>query len=156
MKCLEKNRGRRYETASGLAADVERHLEHEPVVARPPSAVLPCGEVRSAEQADGRRQHNSSSGTGARHFGQHLAGVDQTIRVWDASDWAAREPLRGHTGEVHGAWRRSGEADEDDLADVLRQRGVRQPPFGHGIDQPGVTAHQLLEGLFRSAFPKPS
>jgi len=38
MKCLEKERGRRYETASGLAADVLRHLEGEPVVAAPPSA----------------------------------------------------------------------------------------------------------------------
>jgi eukaryotic-like serine/threonine-protein kinase len=38
MKCLEKDRTRRYETASGLAADLKRHLENEPVVARPPSA----------------------------------------------------------------------------------------------------------------------
>ena len=37
MKCLEKDRGRRYETANGLAADVKRHLNTEPVVARPPS-----------------------------------------------------------------------------------------------------------------------
>jgi eukaryotic-like serine/threonine-protein kinase len=37
MKCLEKDRARRYETASGLAADLNRHLENEPVVARPPS-----------------------------------------------------------------------------------------------------------------------
>jgi serine/threonine protein kinase len=37
MKCLEKDRTRRYETANGLAADVERHLRLEPVVARPPS-----------------------------------------------------------------------------------------------------------------------
>jgi eukaryotic-like serine/threonine-protein kinase len=36
MKCLEKDRGRRYETANGLAADIQRHLEHEPVVACPP------------------------------------------------------------------------------------------------------------------------
>jgi serine/threonine protein kinase len=38
MKCLEKDRSRRYETANGLARDVQRHLENEPVVARPPSA----------------------------------------------------------------------------------------------------------------------
>ena len=37
MKCLEKDRARRYETANGLAADIKRHLAHEPVVARPPS-----------------------------------------------------------------------------------------------------------------------
>jgi serine/threonine protein kinase len=37
MKCLEKDRARRYETANGLAMDVQRYLADEPVVARPPS-----------------------------------------------------------------------------------------------------------------------
>jgi hypothetical protein len=38
MKCLEKDRSRRYETANGIAADLKRHLANEPVAARPPSA----------------------------------------------------------------------------------------------------------------------
>ena len=38
MRCLEKDRTRRYPTASGLAVDIQRHLSNEPVVARPPSA----------------------------------------------------------------------------------------------------------------------
>jgi serine/threonine protein kinase/tetratricopeptide (TPR) repeat protein len=37
MKALEKDRARRYETANGLAMDVQRHLNNEPVVARPPN-----------------------------------------------------------------------------------------------------------------------
>ncbi len=37
MKSLEKNRTRRYESASAFATDVQRHLGHEAVVARPPS-----------------------------------------------------------------------------------------------------------------------
>ena len=37
MKCLEKDRQRRYDTATGLAADLKRYLNNEPVVARPPS-----------------------------------------------------------------------------------------------------------------------
>ena len=37
MKCLEKDRSRRYETANGLANDLTRHLANEPVKARPPS-----------------------------------------------------------------------------------------------------------------------
>jgi len=37
MKCLEKDRTRRYETANGLAMDLKRHLSNEPVLARPPS-----------------------------------------------------------------------------------------------------------------------
>jgi hypothetical protein len=39
MKALEKDRRRRYETASGFATDVQRHLKDEPVEARPPSAL---------------------------------------------------------------------------------------------------------------------
>jgi signal transduction histidine kinase/tRNA A-37 threonylcarbamoyl transferase component Bud32 len=37
MKALEKDRGRRYETANGLAADVLHYLADEPVLACPPS-----------------------------------------------------------------------------------------------------------------------
>src|SRR4029077_19527133 len=38
MKTLEKDRNRRYETASGIAMDVQRYLADEPVLACPPSA----------------------------------------------------------------------------------------------------------------------
>jgi serine/threonine protein kinase/tetratricopeptide (TPR) repeat protein len=38
MKALEKDRTRRYGSASEMSADVERHLRDEPVLARPPSA----------------------------------------------------------------------------------------------------------------------
>jgi WD40 repeat protein len=38
MKALEKDRNRRYETASSFAADVRRFLAEEPIEARPPSA----------------------------------------------------------------------------------------------------------------------
>ncbi len=38
MKSLEKDRSRRYETANGLAMDVQRYLAGEPVLAAPPSA----------------------------------------------------------------------------------------------------------------------
>jgi eukaryotic-like serine/threonine-protein kinase len=38
MKCLEKDRNRRYESASALAADMQRYLNDEPVQACPPSA----------------------------------------------------------------------------------------------------------------------
>ncbi|MEK7684489.1 MAG: protein kinase [Verrucomicrobiota bacterium] len=39
MKALEKDRSRRYETANGLAMDVQRYLTDEPVLARPPSSL---------------------------------------------------------------------------------------------------------------------
>ena len=39
MKTLEKDRGRRYESVSELAADVRRHIANEPVLAGRPSAI---------------------------------------------------------------------------------------------------------------------
>jgi len=39
MRCLEKNRSRRYETANALADDLVRHLTHRPIVARRPDAL---------------------------------------------------------------------------------------------------------------------
>jgi serine/threonine protein kinase len=39
MRCLEKDRNRRYETASALARDIDRYLHDEPVQACPPTAL---------------------------------------------------------------------------------------------------------------------
>jgi len=39
MKSLEKDRTRRYDSASALGADVQRHFDHEPVLARAPKAL---------------------------------------------------------------------------------------------------------------------
>jgi serine/threonine protein kinase len=39
MKTLEKDRTRRYETANGLALDIQHYLVHEPVLASPPSKI---------------------------------------------------------------------------------------------------------------------
>lgn len=44
MKCLEKQRDRRYETANGLARDIQRFLADETVEARPPSAAYRCAK----------------------------------------------------------------------------------------------------------------
>jgi serine/threonine protein kinase/tetratricopeptide (TPR) repeat protein len=44
MKCLEKDRTRRYATAIGLAADVRRHLRDEPVEAGPPRPMYRIGK----------------------------------------------------------------------------------------------------------------
>jgi eukaryotic-like serine/threonine-protein kinase len=45
MKSLEKDRTRRYETANGLAVDIERYLADEPILARPPSTLYKFKKV---------------------------------------------------------------------------------------------------------------
>ena len=37
MRCLEKEPNRRYQSVNDLLLDIQRHLHHEPIVARPPS-----------------------------------------------------------------------------------------------------------------------
>ncbi len=44
MKCLDKQRERRYETASALARDIQRYLTDEAVEARPPTAGYRLGK----------------------------------------------------------------------------------------------------------------
>ena len=44
MKALEKDRTRRYGSASDLAADVHRHLDDQPVLAGPPTATYRVGK----------------------------------------------------------------------------------------------------------------
>jgi non-specific serine/threonine protein kinase/serine/threonine-protein kinase len=44
MRALEKDRSRRYGAPSDLAADIRRHLNHEPVLARPASAAYRSGK----------------------------------------------------------------------------------------------------------------
>ncbi len=51
MKCLEKDRSRRYDSASGLARDLERYLAGEPVLARPPSTSYRLGKFVQRHRA---------------------------------------------------------------------------------------------------------
>ena len=51
MKALDKDRDRRYESASALAEDIERYLRDEPVLAGPPSAAYRLRNSRGATSA---------------------------------------------------------------------------------------------------------
>ena len=51
MRCLEKDRSRRYDTAASLARDVERYLAGEAVEAGPPSAWYQLGKLARRHRA---------------------------------------------------------------------------------------------------------
>jgi non-specific serine/threonine protein kinase/serine/threonine-protein kinase len=67
MKALEKDRGRRYETANALARDLERYLAGEPVEAAPPSATYRLGKFA--------RKHSRWLGAAAAFVVLLVAGV---------------------------------------------------------------------------------
>jgi tetratricopeptide (TPR) repeat protein len=74
MKCLEKDRARRYETATNLAQDIERHLRHEPVTAVAPGAFYRIGKFI--------RRHRFGMATAAALVALLVAGA--TISTWQA------------------------------------------------------------------------
>ena len=62
LKALEKDRTRRYQSASELAADVRRHLRDEPVTAGPPGPRLSADEGDPSPQAAVRRGRGGGDG----------------------------------------------------------------------------------------------
>ncbi|MGD9632304.1 MAG: protein kinase [Pirellulales bacterium] len=81
MKALEKDRNRRYETAGGLALDLQHYLLDEPVSACPPSMRYRWGKFA---------KRNRKALAAALMTGIALAGVAVTIG-WAVRDRAARE-----------------------------------------------------------------
>ncbi|MBW8780320.1 MAG: serine/threonine protein kinase [Verrucomicrobia bacterium] len=67
MHALEKDRQRRYSTAQGLAIDVRRYLNDEPVVARPPGGFYQLGKLV--------RRHRLAVVAGAAIFATLLGGL---------------------------------------------------------------------------------
>ena len=66
MKALEKDRTRRYETANGLAMDVQRFLRNEPVEARPPSSLYRFQKLVRRNQRRLRRRRRGVGRAGSR------------------------------------------------------------------------------------------
>ncbi|HOW66476.1 MAG TPA: protein kinase [Candidatus Paceibacterota bacterium] len=77
MKCLEKDRARRYETALELAVDLQRYLNQEPVLARPQSRAYRLGKAF--------RRHRAAFAAAAAILLAVVAGT--TVSVWQA--WRA-------------------------------------------------------------------
>ena len=87
MKALDKNRTRRYESASAFALDVQRHLGHEPIAARPPSQAYLLQKLI--------RRHRVAFATASAIAVVLVAGA--TVSTWQAirATRAERTALRG-------------------------------------------------------------
>ena len=98
MKCLEKDRSRRYETANCLARDIERFLRDEPVQASPPSVTYRFRKFARRHKAGVASAGLSliflvvlGSGAGwiVRDRAEHLRAVEREIN--EAHQWQEQE-----------------------------------------------------------------
>ncbi len=89
MKALEKDRTRRYETATGLANDIARYLNDEAITARPPSALYRFRKLA--------RRNKAALATAAVVAAALLLGIVgttwQAIRATDARDDAVQAQM---------------------------------------------------------------
>lgn len=74
MRCLEKDRARRYETADALICEVQRHLNHEPVIAGPPSVGYRLRKLA--------RRHRAAIGAGGAIFLALVSGLGATYAMY--------------------------------------------------------------------------
>jgi eukaryotic-like serine/threonine-protein kinase len=133
MKALEKDRNRRYETASAFAADVERYLTDEEVQACPPSAVY-----RARKFARRHKVALSTAGVVA------AALLVATL----VSTWQAIRARRAEAAEMQAR----GHADENFL--LARESVVKY--LGIVADDPELKQadfHPLRKKLLESALP---
>ena len=122
MKALEKDRTRRYETASALARDVERYLQHQPVEAGPPSARYRIGKLL--------RRHRTAALTAAAGLVLLVAGA--AVSTWQA----VRATQAERTAAAVSAFLQNDLLGQADLAN--------QAGDGAGRD-PDLTVRTLLD-----------
>jgi eukaryotic-like serine/threonine-protein kinase len=165
MKCLEKGRDRRYETANGLARDVERYLADEPVEATPPSAGYRLGKFARRHKAALAVAAGFLLLTYAGACGVYLAyrraaaaeGQAQENEAWAlGQEEKARASAWAEAAEKHKA--QEAEADTRAFADFLakhvlaatRPEGVQR---GVGVNvtmaEALTKAEPALEKVFR-------
>ncbi len=93
MKALEKDRSRRYESASALAADVARSLADEPIEAKPPTLLDRAGRWSRRN----KRILSAAAGVGLALVLGIVGTTWQAIRATDAESLALIEAERART-----------------------------------------------------------
>ena len=104
MKALEKDRTRRYESASALAADIQRYLSDEPVLACPPTAMYRFQKFA--------RKHKASLTTAAAIAVCLILGT--TVSAWQA--------VRATAAEAQANAAAAGEAQQRERAEANEQQ----------------------------------
>ncbi len=112
MKSLEKDRARRYETANGLALDIRRHIEHEPVLARGPSTTYRVGKFL--------RRHRSQT-IAVLALAVAVSAVTVILSMWnkDRLQLTEAEGFR-HRGILSQAREQYAKADRDAALETIK------------------------------------
>ena len=149
MKCLEKNRTRRYETANGLARDIERYLNDEAVEACPPSAGYRLRKFA--------RRHKTMLVTVAAFMLLLIAGA--TVSAWQAVRATAERDAKEEARQAEAVQRRQAveekqRADEEAAIakavneflqqDLLGQADIGNQPAGAERNN-NITVRELLD-----------
>jgi serine/threonine protein kinase len=117
MKCLEKDRTRRYETANGLARDIDRYLHDEPVEACPPSAAYKLRKFA--------RKHRTPLGVATLVAALLVAGVVVSaalaVRARHAESLARAEEHRARAAAEAERTAKQGEADQRRQAEAQKR-----------------------------------
>jgi serine/threonine protein kinase len=123
MKCLEKDRTRRYETANGLARDIDRHLRDEAVEACPPSAGYRLKKLA--------RKHRGALAVAASVAALLVAGA--AVSTWQAV--VATRAKQAALAERDRAARAEGDASrERDRAVKERARAEQEAAVAEAVN----------------------
>jgi serine/threonine protein kinase/tetratricopeptide (TPR) repeat protein len=143
MRCLEKDRTRRYQTAESLASDVKRHLAGQPVLAAPPSRTYLLRKFA--------RRHRAGVAAAAAVAVSLVAGLSAAL--WQAGIAArqrdtaeARRTQTEQVAEFQAAQLR--DLDPQLMGALLREdllAGVRDDPPGSEARRAQLSA--LLAGV---------
>ncbi|MBI3877684.1 MAG: serine/threonine protein kinase [Verrucomicrobia bacterium] len=115
MKCLEKDRARRYETANGLAADLKRYLQSEPVTARPPSTTYILQKLM--------RRHRLVFAAGSAVAASLVIGLAASTRLY-LQERAAKREQELLQKEANASARRAGTNAEKARIEAAKSREV--------------------------------
>lgn len=113
MKCLEKDRSRRYDTANGLVMELQRYLKNEAVIARPPSAAYRFQKAF--------RRNKLAFTAGAAVTASLIMGLGISIWQTVAANLARRAAEEAH----HTVQEESGKARAAE-AQVVKERRVTE------------------------------
>jgi serine/threonine protein kinase len=152
MKALEKDRSRRYDTASAFAADVQRYLADEPVAAGPPSAGYRLRKFL--------RRNRGAVLAGSLVLLALIGGIiGTTLGLWRAENeaWKAGQE-RDRANEAREEERKAKEAEsaQRHLAEAARDRAANtlnamtSPLAGEALTQQRVITPEQKQFLTRA------